>query len=112
MIADLVASVVPRDGSGSQLLTALEQPQRVMDTRIALGAGAGRKNGEVVLTLPAGVVPAGATGAVLNVTTTGANRTGFVSVYGTRQVALFVGGSGTPLTHVVVDVVGYLTSTG
>jgi methionine-rich copper-binding protein CopC len=141
VIADLVATVVPRDGSGSQLFTALQQPQRVMDTRIAQGAGAGRKNGEVVLTLPAGVVPAGATGAVLNVTTTGASRSGFVAVHptgtanpgtsnvnfrvgvnqanevltainGSRQVTLLVGGSGTPVTHLVVDVVGYLTSTG
>lgn len=140
VIADLVATVVPRDGSGSQLFTAIAQPQRVLDSRPGsgnVGVSAGRKSGTVVLTLPEGAVPAGATGVVLNVTTTGASRTGFVSVFptgtanpgtsnvnfrpganqanevltainGSRQVTLFVGGSGTPLTHLVVDVAGYL----
>ena len=141
LIADLVASVVPRDGAGNQLFTALQQPERVLDTRSGLGGTSGRRNGSISLTLPADVVPAGATGVVLNVTSTGASRTGFVSVYpagtanpgtsnvnfrpgvnqanevltaisGGRGVTLFVGGGGTPLTHVVVDVVGYLTSTG
>ena len=141
VIADLVAVVVPRDDAGSQLFTAITQPQRVLDSRPGndnVGTSAGRKNGNVVLTLPSGTVPSGATGVVLNVTTTGASRTGFVSVFPTgtanpgtsnvnfrpganqanevltainssRQVTLFVGGSGSPQTHVIVDVVGYLT---
>lgn len=81
----------------------------------------------------------GVTGVVLNVTATNGTRAGFVTVFpsgATRpetsnvnfpenlsqaneviialgsndRVTLFIGGSGTPAAHVIVDVVGYLTN--
>lgn len=133
LIADLVASVVPGSTAGGQLFNALEEPARVMDSRKGTGTSVGRKNGELFLSLPADVVPADATGVVLNVTTTGATKPGYVTVYqagapaprtsnvnfrpgatqanevltavnGGRQVAIKIAG----VTHVIVDVVGYL----
>jgi hypothetical protein len=136
VVVDLVSVVVPTRRSGTQLLTALADPKRVLDSRKGLGTSTGRKSGPVVLTLPAGMVPTGATGVVLNVTTTEANRIGYVTVHragsrdpgtsnvnfrsgthqanqvvtgvdGQRRVTLRVGGGAQ--THLVVDVVAYLT---
>ncbi|HVE73623.1 MAG TPA: hypothetical protein VNA30_00815 [Mycobacteriales bacterium] len=140
LIADLVASIGPTASTNTQVFTPLGQPARVMDSRDGTGTPAGRKSGEVVLTLPS-FVPAAATGVVLNVTTTSSIGPGHVAVYeagtsnpGTsnvnfrsginqanevltsmdanNRVTLFVGGRNNPTTHLVVDVVGYLTTDG
>jgi hypothetical protein len=136
------ATASPRgvvSSSGATALTPLDNAVRVMDTRPGsgnVGVSSGRKNGQVTLTLPDTLSPT-ATAVVLNVTTTGADRPGYVAVYpgsasnpGTsnvafrpgreqanevlvaigpnRTVTLFVGGGGGPLTHLIVDLTGYL----
>jgi hypothetical protein len=137
LIVDVVGAVTPGSTAGSQVYTALQQPTRALDTRDNRGA---RRSGNVDVTMPSSV-PSGATGVVLNVTATNGTRSGFVTVFpagaanpGTsnvnfpvnrtqanevttalgnnRSVTLFVGGSGTPAAHLIVDVVGYLTGTG
>jgi len=54
-------------------------PDRVMDTRRGVGSGRLGAGQVVELALPS--APAGATGAMLNVTTIGPDNTGFVTVY-------------------------------
>lgn len=59
---------------------ALGSPTRVLDSRNGTGTSRGLKSGPVVLDL-SGVVPAGATGVVLNVTVTNPTGRGFAVVY-------------------------------
>ena len=132
VIVDVVGYVSPK---GSRFV-ALGAPQRAVDTRVGRGADKGQKAGEFQIARPVGV-PAEATAVILNVTATRGSKSGFVTVYpggsaqpatsnvnfpaGVNQanevltklgtdgrVSLFVGGSGSPKTDVVVDVVGYL----
>lgn len=125
--------------SGPVVLSPLETAQRVLDTRRGsgnVGASSGRKSGLVTLTLPSSV-PADAKAVVLNVTTTGADLPGYVTVYpggttnpGTsnvnfrpgvnqanevlvavganRTVNFFVGGRGGPLTYLIADITATL----
>ena len=133
LVVDLIGAIIPGAADAAQLYAALDEPQRVMDSRKGTGTTAGRKKGDLVLTLPRGLVPAHATGLVLNVTTTDAREPGYVTVFraGSRQprtsnvnfvpgltqaneVITGMNGSGqvalrvTGLSHAVVDVVGYL----
>jgi hypothetical protein len=132
LIVDVVGAIA---GGTGQTFTALSSPQRALDTRANRGA---RRTGAFDLTMPS-TVPANATGVILNVTATNGTRPGFVTVYpggtanpGTsnvnfptnltqanevtsglgdnNRVTLFVGGANSPAAHVIVDVVGYLTS--
>jgi hypothetical protein len=138
LVVDLVGVVDP-PAAGGAAYVALDAPARVLDTRPAsnVGGPAGRFNGEMTLTVPSSVSDARA--VVLNVTATGASARGFVAAYpggasnpGTsnvnfrpgadqanevivgvgpnRTVTLFVGGGANPVSHVIVDVAGYLTS--
>jgi subtilisin family serine protease len=137
LIVDLVGYVAP-DGDEVRRFVALDSPVRAADSRRGQGLSQSRASGDVALTLP-DQIPADATAVVLNVTAVGASRPGFVTVFGTgrgrpqtsnvnfgagtvqanevltpigagRRVTLHVGGAGAPATHLVVDVVGYLTS--
>jgi hypothetical protein len=132
LIVDVVGAIA---GNTGQTFTALSSPQRALDTRDNRGA---RRTGAFDLTMPSSV-PANATGVILNVTATNGTRPGFVTVYpggtanpGTsnvnfptsltqanevtvglgsnNRVTLLVDGGGDPAAHVIVDVVGYLTS--
>ncbi|MCW2616808.1 MAG: hypothetical protein JWN08_3802 [Frankiales bacterium] len=134
VIVDVVGAVTAQPVAGTQAFTALATPVRALDTRDDRGA---RRSGNVTVVMPA-VVPAGATGVVLNVTATNGSAAGFVTVFPTgqpnpgtsnvnfppnltqanevvsalgsnRSVTAFVGGGGSPSAHVIVDVVGYLT---
>ncbi len=138
VVVDLVGAVDAPGTSGGSDYASLATPQRLLDTRNGTGVKAGRKRGTVDLVLPS-TLPAGVTGVVLNVTAVGADRPGFVTVFpgGTavpatsnvnfstglaqanevltavgagRTVSLFVGGARDPQTHLVADVVGYLTA--
>ena len=135
LVVDLVG-VVRR--SVAQGFVPLRAPERVADTREGQGLRRGRVGGTVRLRMPASV-PTSATAVLLNVTATNGSRPGLVTVYpagspvpGTsnvnfptaltqanevltglgpdRDVALTVSGGGGPVAHLVVDVVGYLTS--
>jgi hypothetical protein len=132
LIVDVVGAVA---GDTGQTFTALSSPQRAFDSRDNRGA---RRTGAFDVTMPSSV-PANATGVILNVTATNGTRPGFVTVYpagtanpgtsnvnfptnrtqanevtsglGTdNRVTLFAGGANAPAAHVIVDVVGYLTS--
>ena len=134
VIVDLVGAVTAQQANGTQVFTALVQPERAIDTRLDNGA---RRSGNVVVAMPTSI-PSNATGVLLNVTATNGSRAGFVAVYPTgqqnpgtsnvnfpanltqanavasalgtnRSVTLFIGGGNTPMAHVIVDVVGYLT---
>lgn len=143
LIVDLVGTIASATSAGSEVYTPLDSPVRALDTRPAFATGTsspGRKNGPVTFTLPSSV-PSTAVAVVLNVTTTGASRAGFVTVYpagtanpGTsnvnfragsdqanevltaissgRQVTLDVGGANAPVTYLIADVTGYLTANG
>jgi hypothetical protein len=137
LIVDVVGAVTPGTVSGSQVFTALDQPTRALDTRSNRGS---RRSGNVEVTMPS-TVPSNATGVILNVTATNGSRPGFVTVFPTgstnpgtsnvnfptsrtqanevttalgtnRRVTLFVGGANSPAVHLIVDVVGYLTTQG
>jgi subtilisin family serine protease len=137
LVVDLVGYVAP-EGEQVRRFVALDQPVRAADSRRGQGLSQQRASGDVALTLPQ-QIPAEATAVVLNVTAVGASRPGFVTVFGAgrgrpetsnvnfgtgtvqanevltqigagRQVTLHVGGAGAPASHLVVDVVGYLTS--
>jgi len=59
-------------------------PARILDTRIGLGAQAGRVQGGTTLDLTVvgnGAVPAGATAVVLNITVTGSSAAGYLTVF-------------------------------
>ncbi len=136
VIADLVG-VVSAAPASAQGYVALEQPQRIGDSRSGTGLPRGRLRGPAELALPADV-PADATGVVLNVTATGASAPGYVTVYpgGTtrpdtsnvnfpagltqanevlagvgagRRVVVDVGGARDAAAAVIVDLVGYTT---
>ena len=127
LVVDLVGAV--RDDGGD--VRVLDAARRLLDTR----TGSGAVKDRVDVTLPADR-PDGAVGAILNVTAVGADRPGHVTVHpggtpvpGTSNVnfvarlaqanevltrvsadgtvSLSVGGGAT--THLVVDVVGYVT---
>lgn len=87
----LVVDATASTGAGAGL-RLVANPERVLDTRSGLGAPAGPVGlGEFVAVQIAGRagVPTGATSVVLNVTTTGSTRAGFVTAYpcGTRPNA-------------------------
>ncbi len=131
LVVDLVGAV--SEGGGD--FRALDAPRRLLDTRIGTGAPAGAVSSKVDIALPADR-PEGVVGVVLNVTAVGANRAGHVTVHAGGSalprtsnvnfvarlaqanevltqvsadgtVSLTVGGGAT--THLVADVVGYLT---
>lgn len=128
LVVDLVGDVHDEGGD----VRALDAARRLLDTR----KGAGPLKGRIDVTLPADR-PAGVVGAILNVTAVGADRPGHVTVHpggtpvpGTSnvnfvtrlaqanevltsvsadgKVSLSVGGGAT--THLIVDVVGYVTA--
>ena len=138
LVVDLVGKVVPTTDSAGRDFTALEQPRRLIDTRTGTGLPTGIKRGATTYTLPADL-PAGITGVLLNVTSTGGTAPGVITVYpaGTarpitssvnfvknvdqanevltgissdRKVVFEVTGAGSPGTALVVDMVGYLTA--
>ena len=82
LIVDLVGVITTQPVSGTQILSALDSPQRALDSRNGTGTSKGQKSGDVVLTLPSSV-PSNATGVVLNVTATNGTDRGFVTVFST-----------------------------
>ena len=137
LVVDLVG-VVRAAGTSGGGYTALRTPVRAADTRTGLGLPRGLLRGSARLSL-LDVVPAGATGVVLNVTATNGSAPGFVVVspdgtdlpetsnvtfpagltqanealsrLGTgRAVTVTVSGARRAAAHVVVDVVGYTTA--
>jgi hypothetical protein len=129
----LVANFAPADG-----FTPLP-PMRVLDTRDGTGAPTGKVAGgaTVVLSLAAGGVPPGASGAVLNLTATEADGPGFVTAYpcdaarpfssnlnvtrgvdvaNLAQVRVSVAGTvclfASAPTHLVADLAGYFDAGG
>ena len=138
LIVDVVGKVVATTDSAGRDETSLEQPRRLIDTRTGLGLPAGAKRGTVTYTLPSDLA-AGVVGVLLNVTATGATAPCVVTVYpagtanpGTsnvnvvrnvdqanevltgvstdHKITFTVSGAGSPATHLVVDMVGYLTA--
>lgn len=139
--ARLVVDVVATVGGDAAADVTVTSPQRFLDTRAGdgnVGASPGRKSGPISVALPDSV-PAGATAVLLNVTATGADAPGYVTVYaagaanpGTsnvnfrvgadqanevitlissdRKVTLDVGGRNSPGTYLVADVTGYLAT--
>ncbi|MDT7536834.1 MAG: hypothetical protein QOI82_419, partial [Actinomycetota bacterium] len=76
LVADVVGYFVPGDPAGANRVTT-RTPSRIFDSRTTTAV---RRTGEITLDL-SGVVPAGTTSAVLNVTATGASGGGFIVAY-------------------------------
>jgi glucose/arabinose dehydrogenase len=135
LVADLSAVVIPGYGDGYTATT----PQRVIDTRVGLGAGQRRIEPNEVLTVPleSAGVPAGASAVVANITVTNPEAAGYLTAfpcdsappvasnlnYGARQtvsnlVLTSLGGGhqlclvASQRTDVVVDVSGWLGAAG
>ncbi len=120
------------DGGGFQGIP----PKRLMDTRLPLGAGRFGNGGTATLAVVgAGAAPTNATAVVLNVTVTGPNFNGFLTVWPAggsqpvvsnlnyspgqtraNQVTVKVGGGGAvsiyaqTTTDVIVDIMGWYAS--
>lgn len=77
LVADLVGYYDTSDGPGGHYVAVA--PTRVVDSRTGSGTTAGAKTGDVAVVLP-GTVPAGARGAVLNVSVVDAVHNTFVQV--------------------------------
>jgi hypothetical protein len=132
------STTTTRTSAEQDRYVGLTSPVRVLDSRSGtdnVGTSPGLKRGAVELDL-SGRVPAGATGAVLNVTVTSPQRSGFVVVYpsgttrpGTSNVNFAAGQTqanevvtalsssrkavvyvdSVASAHVIADLVGYLT---
>lgn len=83
LVADLQGYFVATDAENSKGLFTPVGPTRVLDTRNGTGAPAEplSANSTTTLTLPANVVPAGATAVVMNVTATRPTTGGFITVF-------------------------------
>ncbi len=126
----------PSSGGGTVATT----PTRILDTRVGLGAsGAVAPNADLGLMVRSGVVPADATAVLLNLTVDQTGASGWLAAYpagvgvptvsnvnfskgqttanlalvkvGTNGVVMLRNGS-TGFTHLIADVVGYVTGSG
>ncbi|MFD9125961.1 N-acetylmuramoyl-L-alanine amidase [Kitasatospora sp. NPDC059571] len=78
---DLLADITGYYAPDAAAALATVTPNRLLDTRIGLGAPQAKVNPDSTLTLTLDGVPANATGVVLNVTAVNPTAAGFVTVY-------------------------------
>ncbi|MEO3780397.1 hypothetical protein ABGB16_27000 [Micromonospora sp. B11E3] len=133
---EVAATVVPPPALGGGFVSVLHS--RVVDTRDGSGTTAGTvpNGGTRTFTLTGGSIPAGAAGALLDVTVVGSTGSGYLTAYpaggtaDTKSMVDYVGGTTSqgvavklsatggvtvknhgPAVHLVISIQGYVTAT-